>query len=119
MPDAVPKTRKAGSNQDETRDVPDIRYVSELLGGIARALTPAGSADQIASSTVYVTKRINDHVLWKSARLPWRRSPKWLIIRVALQTTFAGWNMPAEYGYKMFISFVLANTLELAARARV
>ncbi|KAJ7319268.1 hypothetical protein DFH08DRAFT_1034951 [Mycena albidolilacea] len=119
MPDAVPKTRKAGSNQDETRDVPDIRYVSELLGGIARALTPAGSADQIASNTVYVTKRINDHVLWKSALLPWRRSPKWLIIRVALQTTFAGWNMPAEYGYKMFITFVLAKTLELAVRARL
>ncbi|KAJ6485650.1 hypothetical protein C8R45DRAFT_278518 [Mycena sanguinolenta] len=114
MPDAVPKTVKAGNEQEETRDVPDIRYISELVGGIARALTPVESIDRIASSTVYVTKRINDHVLWKSALLPWRRSPKWLLIRVVLQTTLAGWNLPEEYGYKIFITFVLARTLEMA-----
>ncbi|KAJ6485692.1 hypothetical protein C8R45DRAFT_997523 [Mycena sanguinolenta] len=114
MPDSVPKTVKAGKKQDESRDVPDIRYISELVGGIARALTPVESIDRIASSTVYVTKRINDHVLWKSALLPWRRSPKWLLIRVVLQTTLAGWNLPEEYGYKIFITFVLARTLEMA-----
>ncbi|KAJ6485682.1 hypothetical protein C8R45DRAFT_997491 [Mycena sanguinolenta] len=114
MPDSVPKTVKARKKQAETRDVPDIRYISELVGGIARALTPVESIDRIASSTVYVTKRINDHVLWKSALLPWRRSPKWLLIRVVLQTTLAGWNLPEEYGYKVFITFVLARTLEMA-----
>ncbi|KAF7357050.1 hypothetical protein MVEN_01041800 [Mycena venus] len=119
MPDAIPKSVKAGSAQEEYRDVRDIRYISELLGGIARVLTPVERAEQIASSTVYVTKRINDHVLWKSALLPWRRSPKWLIVRVALQTTFAAWNLPEEYGYKVFITFVLAKTLELAKDAGV
>ncbi|KAJ6458153.1 hypothetical protein C8R47DRAFT_995335 [Mycena vitilis] len=114
MPDSIPKTSKAGGSQDEFRDVADIRYVSELLGGVARSLTPAGRANQIASSTVYVTKRINDHVLWKSALLPWRRSPKWLIVRVALQTTLEGWKIPERYGYKMFVTHVLAKTLQLA-----
>ncbi|KAJ7614686.1 hypothetical protein DFH06DRAFT_1367976 [Mycena polygramma] len=114
MPDSIPKTSKAGGSQDEFRDVADIRYVSELLGGIARSLTPAERATQIASSTVYVTKRINDHVLWKSALLPWRRSPKWLIVRVALQTTLEGWKIPERYGYKMFVTYVLAKTLQLA-----
>ncbi|KAJ6561074.1 hypothetical protein DFH09DRAFT_1035925 [Mycena vulgaris] len=114
MPDAIPKTRKAHSAHDEFRDVPDIRYISELLGGIARALTPVENAAQIAAQTVYTTKRINDHVLWRSALLPWRRSPKWLVIRVALQTTLEQWGMPEKYGYKAFITFVLAKTLELS-----
>ncbi|KAJ6458143.1 hypothetical protein C8R47DRAFT_1246692, partial [Mycena vitilis] len=114
MPDSIPKTSKAGSSQDEFRDVADIRYVSELLGGLARSLTPAENCAQIASSTVYVTKRINDHVLWKSAVLPWRRSPKWLIARVALQTTLEGWKIPERYGYKVFVTYVLAQTLQLA-----
>ncbi|KAF8166617.1 hypothetical protein K438DRAFT_252777 [Mycena galopus ATCC 62051] len=114
MPDSLPKTVKAGKKQDESRDVSDIRYISELIGGIARALTPGESVERIASSTVYVTKRINDHVLWKSALHPWRRLPKWLLLRVALQTTLAGWTLPEQYGYKVFITYVLARTLELA-----
>ncbi|KAJ7132331.1 hypothetical protein C8R44DRAFT_611840 [Mycena epipterygia] len=119
MADSLPKTVKAGSEHVEYRDVGDIRYISELLGGIARGLAPVASAAQVASSTVYTTKRINDHVLWKSAFLPWRRSPKWLIIRVALQTTIEEWGIPEKYGYKVFITFVLAKTLELARSAGV
>ncbi|KAJ7614704.1 hypothetical protein DFH06DRAFT_1013871 [Mycena polygramma] len=114
MQDSIPKTAKAGGSQDEFRDVGDIRYISELFGGFARSLTPAERATQIASSTVYVTKRINDHVLWKNALLPWRRSPKWLIVRVALQTTLEGWGIPERYGYKTFVTYVLAKTLQLA-----
>ncbi|KAJ7777437.1 hypothetical protein B0H16DRAFT_1407125 [Mycena metata] len=116
--DAMPTTRKAGQEQVELRDVADIRYISELFGAIARNLTPADSASHIASSTVYATKRVNDHVLWKDALLPWRRSPKWLIVRVALQTTLAEWKVPDEY-YKVFIAFVMAKTLELALSGEV
>ncbi|KAK7031583.1 hypothetical protein R3P38DRAFT_3507220, partial [Favolaschia claudopus] len=114
MPDAVQTTVKAGKKQTEIRGVPDIRYISELFGGIVRSLTPTDRAEVIGASTVYVTKRINDHVLWKSALLPWRRSPKWLILRVALETTLAGWKLPEIYGYKMFITFILSETLKLA-----
>ncbi|KAJ7035592.1 hypothetical protein C8F04DRAFT_1258798 [Mycena alexandri] len=115
----MPKTRKAGQEQVETRDVADIRYISELFGAIARNLTPVESASHIASSTIYVTKRVNDHVLWKDALLPWRRWPKWLIVRVALQTTLAEWKVPDEYGYKAFITFVLAKTIKLALSGEV
>ncbi|KAJ7483159.1 hypothetical protein FB451DRAFT_1028934 [Mycena latifolia] len=119
MPDAIPKTQKAGSVQSELRDVRDIRYISELLGGIARGLTPIATAAEITSSTVYATKRINDHVLWQAALLPWHRAPKWLIARVALQTTLAQWKIEEKYGYKAFVTFVLARTLELAAAVDV
>ncbi|KAJ7035584.1 hypothetical protein C8F04DRAFT_1000632 [Mycena alexandri] len=114
MPDTIPKTVKAGGAQAEHRDVRDIRYVSELFGGIARSLTPVERAESIAASTIFVTKRISDHVLWKDTLLPWRRWPKWLIIRVALQTTLAEWKVPDQYGYKVFIAFVLTKTLESA-----
>ncbi|KAI9666766.1 MAG: hypothetical protein M1831_001542 [Alyxoria varia] len=32
-----------------------------------------------------IKKRIRDDVVWKSADKPWRRSPVWLVLRVALQ----------------------------------
>ncbi|KAJ7460834.1 hypothetical protein FB451DRAFT_1141265 [Mycena latifolia] len=120
MEDGIPRSRKAGAAQDEIRDVADIRYVSEVLGGIARGLaTSEDDMNATAESTVYVAKRINDHVLWHSALLPWRRSPKWLILRVVLQTTLKQWKLPEKYGYKAFITFVLAKTLELASAADV
>ncbi|KAF8473618.1 hypothetical protein JB92DRAFT_2838311 [Gautieria morchelliformis] len=49
MPEAVPTTRKAQSEQKESHEVPDICYMSDLLGGITRALTPDVNAT--ASST--------------------------------------------------------------------
>ena len=115
MEDAVPETVKAQTEQKEYRDVPDIRYIAELLGGIARALT--SDVNGMASSTVYVTKRVNDHVLYESGECPWRRDPQWLILRVALQTSLAQWKVDERYGYKSFITFVLARVLERALKA--
>jgi hypothetical protein len=114
MEDALPKTFKAGSDNREYRDVADIRYISELFGGIVAGLTEDREA--IASTTQYVTKRIGDHVLWKSALLPWRRLPKWLILRVAIQTTLQEHAIDenAPFGYKAFITFILARALEAA-----
>ncbi|KAF8526784.1 hypothetical protein JB92DRAFT_2869478 [Gautieria morchelliformis] len=117
MPEAIHTTRKAQSEQKESREVPDIRYMSELLGGIARALTPDVNAT--ASSTVYVTKRINDHVLWHSALNPWRRDPQWLVIRVALQTSLLERKIDGRYGYKAFTTYVLARALEMASKAKL
>ena len=115
MEDAVPKTEKAHTEQKEYRDVPDIRYIAELLGGIARALT--SNVSKMASSTVYVTKRVNDHVLYDSGECPWRRDPQWLVLRVALQTSLSQWKVDERYGYKSFITFVLARVLDRALKA--
>ena len=115
MEDAVPKTVKAQTEQKEYRDVPDIRYIAELLGGIARVLT--SDINDMASSTMYVTKRVNDHVLYENGECPWRRDPQWLILRVALQTSLAQWKVHERYGYKSFITFVLARVLERALKA--
>lgn len=115
MRSAASTTTKAKVQQVEHREVPDIRYISELLGGISRALT--SDVDTMAKSTEYVTKRLNDHVLWKDALNPWRRDPQWLVIRVALQTSISKWKIDERFGYKAFITFVLSQALEKAIRA--
>jgi hypothetical protein len=78
--DAVPKTRKAGTDHDEIRDAVHPMYISEMLMAI---LLAHGSPEQVRT----VDKRVADDVLWKDAYAPWRRSPVWLILRVLLQTT--------------------------------
>ncbi|CAE6448069.1 unnamed protein product [Rhizoctonia solani] len=53
-----------------------------------------------------ITKRLADEVLWLDATKPWRRSPIWLLVRVALQTSL---NSTIEY--KHFICYYHASIL--------
>ncbi|KAI9441022.1 hypothetical protein H4582DRAFT_1811232 [Lactarius indigo] len=78
--DSTTTTVKAGSTVREVRESAHPRYITELLVGILRGFGQPASVDRI-------TKRIADEVLWNDAYKPWRRSPLWLVIRVALQTS--------------------------------
>ncbi len=80
MLDSTATAVKAGSTVREVRESAHPKYISELLVGILRGFGQPASVDRI-------TKRIGDEVLWKNAYKPWRRSPLWLVIRVALQTS--------------------------------
>ncbi|CCA73756.1 hypothetical protein PIIN_07711 [Serendipita indica DSM 11827] len=113
--DALPHTRKGGSSHKETRDVASPRYITEGLAGILRAATTSITTP---IPTTFIHKRINDHVLWKSANLPWRRSPMWLLIRVALQTTLEEFKVPTEMGYKAFMIFFMTLVIEKAPSIR-
>ncbi|KAB5592328.1 kinase-(PK-like) protein [Ceratobasidium theobromae] len=97
--EATPTTRKAGSNVRESRDSMDPNYFIQLLFGILRGMGTMIHPPRI-------TKRIADEVLWKNAEKPWRRSPIWLIIRVALQTS-----LDSRSTYKHFMVFYLADLL--------
>lgn len=97
--DAMPTTTKAGSTVAEERDTADPRYISHLLMGILRGL---GDEVQVHR----ITKRIGDDVLWNNAFKPWRRSPLWLVIRVATQTSVA-----ARDTYKAFMIFFQSQLL--------
>ena len=90
--DSTATAVKAGSTVREVRESAHPRYISELLVGILRGFGQPASVDRI-------TKRIGDEVLWKDAIKPWRRSPLWLMIRVALQTSLDS---------NMYKSFMLA-----------
>ncbi|KIM76438.1 hypothetical protein PILCRDRAFT_649806 [Piloderma croceum F 1598] len=50
---------------------------------------------------------------------PWRRTPYWLMVRVALQTSLKEWEVEPRCGYKVFITFVLARILERALNANM
>ncbi|PVF94234.1 hypothetical protein CPB86DRAFT_53513 [Serendipita vermifera] len=103
-PSGIPRrsTPKAGSP----------RFISEALAGLIRGSQPP---DTRPCPTTYIIKRLNDHVLGRSAERPWRRSPLWLLVRVAIQTTLAEAQIPAGYGYKAFQAFFLSRILLHAA----
>lgn len=91
--EAVPTTRKARSTVREVRDVANPNYFTQLFLGILRGMGPIIDPPK-------VVKRIADEVLWHNAYRPWRRSPIWLIIRVALQTS-----LDSTLSYKQFMAF--------------
>ena len=72
------------------------RHISELLVGILRGCGRPAVVDRI-------TKRIGDEVLLDTSNRqshgkPWRRSPLWIILRVALQSSLHSSNL-----YKPFV----------------
>ena len=79
--DSTATTDRAGSTVREVRESAHPRYISELLVGILRGFGQPASINRI-------TKRIADEV-GEYTYQPWRRSPLWLVIRVALQTSLS------------------------------
>ncbi|KIK65626.1 hypothetical protein GYMLUDRAFT_70721 [Collybiopsis luxurians FD-317 M1] len=109
--EAAAHTKKAKSTVSEIRDVPDPKYISELLMGILHGIgSPTPQKD-----VRYVNKRIGDDILWKSTYLPWRRSPVYLVLRVGLQLALAY----GDHGYdrfKAFMAFAHARLLQKAVQ---
>ncbi|KAL1748425.1 hypothetical protein HDZ31DRAFT_29685 [Schizophyllum fasciatum] len=114
--DARPQAMKAGKAQDEHREPPHSWYITDLLPDILRAYCSELADDQLPP-TDYIEKRIDDHVLWHDALLPWRRSPILLVLKVALQTSLL--HVPDQIGYKAFMVFALARVLREATDAAV
>ncbi|KAG1812365.1 hypothetical protein EV424DRAFT_1491608 [Suillus variegatus] len=104
--DAAATRKKAKSIVLEERDTTHPRYITELLTGILRGLGSIADVPRIR-------KRIGDDVLWDSVKLPWRRSPLWLVIRVALQTTLER-SALGQATYKSFMLFFMARLTTLA-----
>ncbi len=94
LKEASPTSRKAGHNVIEEREPPHPRFITQLLTGI---LYGQGGR---AADVKRFSKRINDDVRWLNAKLPWRRSPIWLVLRVALQSSlFEGSSLLICYLY--------------------
>lgn len=111
--EAVPITSKAGSEMAEIRDTVDPRFVTELLTEILRAVgRPFDDVERIYKHT-------REDVLWKSTLKPWRRSPLWLFLRVALQTSMMQMKdkEPSHERYKSFMLFFMAHILDSALKA--
>lgn len=107
LDEACPVTFKARSKTIETRDAINPMFVTEMLTGILR-----GIGEPV--DVIRIRKRTRDDVLWDNALLPWRRSPLWLLLRVALQTSLFDIEDHHHRNYKSFMIFFMAWILELA-----
>ncbi|KAL8715171.1 MAG: hypothetical protein Q9220_001129 [cf. Caloplaca sp. 1 TL-2023] len=107
----MPQSQKASKKWPEIRDTCNPGLVTELVMGTLAAMGTPYDASRIQ-------KRIRDDVLWKDAYAPWRRSPKWLVLRISLQTSLAQRldPMDARAQYKNFMIALLSNLLELCLR---
>lgn len=101
------KTFKAGVTISETRDTVDPTLITSFLMTLL----------EVNGSRIYppiLRKRIKDDVVWDNAELPWRRSPFWLTLRVAVQRLLSS-KMGEEKGqanYKFLMCCVLVELLK-------
>ncbi|RPA82431.1 hypothetical protein BJ508DRAFT_414084 [Ascobolus immersus RN42] len=106
------QSRKGGKSYAEVREPAAPHLVSELLTGILRGISGSRSDDE----PVRITKRTRDDIIFeKKELLPWRRSPLYLLIRVALQLKLhdiSSTNCNATY--KSFMVFLMASLLDQA-----
>ncbi|KAI0970201.1 hypothetical protein F4678DRAFT_462427 [Xylaria arbuscula] len=106
-----PKVKKSGDSITEDRDTNHPGMVCEVLNGVLRSI-----GEPVECPTII--KNMRDDVLWKKARSPWRRSPAWLLIRVALQLGFKRKTAPSEADavYKEAMLLILCHILKLATK---
>ena len=109
--EVLPIAQKARSKVVESRDTVHPRFVTEMLTGILRAV---GQPLDVAR----IYKHTRDDVLWEGSLKPWRRSPLWLLLRVALQTRLTRSDEQEPHvRYKSFMLFFMAHVLERALEA--
>ena len=94
-------TRKAGQHHTENRDTTNPQLITEFLMSYLEAVGSPVSVPKIWKNT-------REEVMWSSGLLPWHRSPVWLLIRVAMQTTFSRLDTSRDY-YKEFMVFCMAK----------
>lgn len=106
---ACPIVKKAGSTVWETRDTMHPMFVTEMLTGMLRAM---GHPLEIAR----MQKNTRNEVLWKDTRMPWRRSPVWLFLRVTLQRNLMlrYQSVESHAWYKSFMIFFMSKVLRSA-----
>ncbi|KAL4963332.1 uncharacterized protein BDV14DRAFT_201959 [Aspergillus stella-maris] len=103
-----PMVKKAQQEHEEDRDTTDPKLVTEFFTAFLR---PSATA----VDSLQVHKNTREEVLWNSTRLPWRRSPLWLLIRVALQLSIR--RLGESKGidkdlYKHFMLYCMSFALE-------
>ncbi|KAF8533563.1 hypothetical protein BDD12DRAFT_898540 [Trichophaea hybrida] len=94
----------------QPRDTASPMLITGMLTGILRGL-----GRHIESAELRIQKHVRDDVMWvcdSPHPCNWRRSPLWLVLRVALQTTLRDGDNHTLY--KSFMSYFMATILEQA-----
>ena len=112
VPEMQPRVQKAGQSHIETRDTTDPVMVTELFSAMLRP-----HCDSHATQLPGTWKNTRDEVLYSHGKyLPWRRSPIWLLLRVALQRILVRdtHNARDDGLYKRFMVFFMSQVMEHA-----
>jgi hypothetical protein len=110
-----PKARKAGRMHDENRDTTHPKMITELFMGF---LGPVGAPADVPR----LSKNTREEVMWLDTLLPWRRSPLWMLLRVAMHLGFsrlAGPGNPSAGYYKTFMVFLMTKVLQLSLHSEM
>ena len=107
----MPQSQKAGSTMAEIRDTAHPGLVTDMLMAILASVGQSVQAQQFS-------KRTRDDVLWNDTLLPWRRSPLWLAIRVAIQMTLYRMLL-AQEGRIQYKNFMVCLMSKIATMARL
>ncbi|KAJ5608777.1 hypothetical protein N7528_009344 [Penicillium herquei] len=104
------KAKKAGQMHDEDRDTTDPVMVTGFLMSTLRPLSTN-------MNEIQVEKHVREDVIWANSRLPWRRSPLWLFVRVTIHLIIARSLDPksALKVYKEFMAFFMSGLAKAAA----
>ncbi|KAL3478444.1 hypothetical protein BJX99DRAFT_256564 [Aspergillus californicus] len=105
----IPKTAKAETSVIEERDTVHPGMVTEWL--ITQLLT----FGEYNTSPTF-DKHVRDEVNWRDSRLPWRRSPHWFVMRVAMQTVLQRLFRDSD-GRKQYKNFMLYLVAKLGLAA--
>ncbi|CZS94753.1 uncharacterized protein RAG0_04618 [Rhynchosporium agropyri] len=98
--------------QGSIRDSVHPQFATEWLPGLLR-----GIGSPLNVSRVY--KRTRDEVNWaEGSSEPWHRSPRWLLLRVATQTSIKSPDA-GHMRYKIFMIYFMARVLELAVEHQI
>lgn len=104
VPEMKPKITKAGDQHIEERDTTAPTIVTDFL---VAGLNAIGRPSQGCK----IWKNTREEVLWSGADSPWRRSPVWLLVRVAIQLHISR-STSNEKLYKEFMVFLMAYILQ-------
>lgn len=113
VPGQQPKVKKSGSWHDEDRDTTHPGMVTEFLEGIV------ASVGQYVPSNA-ITKNTREEISWADAKVPWRRSPIWLLLRTSLQLVLRELMiapLDGQRAYKSFMVLVMSRILSTCRKS--
>ncbi|PQE34116.1 p-loop containing nucleoside triphosphate hydrolase protein [Rutstroemia sp. NJR-2017a WRK4] len=109
--EAIAKTVKAGTTNFESRETVHPRLMPELFSGILRAI------GEVPSDDFRIYKHTREEVLWRDTELPWRRSSRWLLLRVFVQTSCVNSEVVCPADFKAYMVYFMARILNHAIEA--
>lgn len=104
---------KATQSRDCIEEIRDTVHPGLVTEGLMSQILPFGEHNVWKS----FEKHVRDEVIYDGAKLPWRRSPLWFVIKVALQTVLYR-IFPDNEGHAEYKNFMLYLAVKIGEEAQ-